>query len=104
MEPSANTMVVWQPQHIHGTSLQDRNIDGNDPQFSQTGVAIVTSNRLPAIWKKYWANILTQEEAGRELEAGGCDEDNDVDTSMPIGTTCQNCPVCMEESVLSDSY
>lgn len=81
VEPSTNTLVIWPPQNIHGTSLQDRVIDGEDPNFSQMGLAIVTSNRLPSIWQKYRANLLTQKSAEQELENGN-DEDSDKDEEM----------------------
>ncbi|KAL4065051.1 hypothetical protein J3A83DRAFT_4190494 [Scleroderma citrinum] len=50
---ASNTLIVWQPKHVHGTSLQDRQVD-NDPDFSQAGLAIVTSSQLPRVWHKYW--------------------------------------------------
>ncbi|KAF8128394.1 hypothetical protein EV363DRAFT_1170590, partial [Boletus edulis] len=50
VELAPNTMVIWQLQNIHRTSLQNQLIDQEDPYFSQTGLAIVTSNRLLAVW------------------------------------------------------
>ncbi|KAG2091220.1 uncharacterized protein F5147DRAFT_823307, partial [Suillus discolor] len=53
IKSASNTLVVWQPKDVHGTSLQVRNPDDPNPAFIQTGMAIVTSNRLPNAWKKY---------------------------------------------------
>lgn len=53
VEATANSLVVWQPRHVHGTSLQRRSPYDKDPIFLQQGLAIVTSARLPGIWEKY---------------------------------------------------
>ncbi len=60
-----NTLVVWQPRHLHGTSLQNYRPDEINPFYAQRGMAFVTSTRLMGVWKKYWANI----QAGMEQEA-----------------------------------
>lgn len=52
-----NSLVVWQPKHIHGTSLQDRLPTDKNPSFLQRGLAFVTSPRLPNIWAKYMAGL-----------------------------------------------
>lgn len=53
VQAAPNTLVIWVPTDIHGTSLQ--NLDPNDenPAFIQTGIAIVTPNRLPSAWSKF---------------------------------------------------
>jgi hypothetical protein len=50
-----NTLVIWQPRMPHGTSLQNLSPDDPTPAFSQTGMSIVTSNRIHAAWTKYVA-------------------------------------------------
>lgn len=53
VEASANSLVVWQPRHVHGTSLQNRYPHDPNPNFLQRGLAIVTSARLSGVWEKY---------------------------------------------------
>ncbi|KAG6370187.1 hypothetical protein JVT61DRAFT_12334 [Boletus reticuloceps] len=103
VEPAANTMVVWQPLSVHGTSLQDRLIDQHDPHFSQTGLAIVTSNRLPSIWKQYRKDLLTHKEAAEDLEFDGSNEDDTVDGEGAGCCIGKECPICLHEASLSDS-
>ncbi len=58
VESAANSLVVWQPRHVHGTGLQLRSpYDKEDPAFIQRGMAIVTSSRLPGVWEKYAAAV-----------------------------------------------
>ncbi|KAF8836612.1 hypothetical protein BDN67DRAFT_983812 [Paxillus ammoniavirescens] len=77
VQSASNTMVVWTPEHEHGTSLQLRKIWEADPDFRQTGVAFVTSNRLTSTWCKYRDGLLAHAEAQALLDAGGSsDEEN----------------------------
>ena len=40
--------------HFHGTSLQDYPPETDAiSQYNQVGLAIVTPNRIPGLWKKY---------------------------------------------------
>ncbi|KAF8054723.1 hypothetical protein FPV67DRAFT_1682217 [Lyophyllum atratum] len=72
VEAAPNTLVFWMPAELHGTSLLDHSPYDAAPDFIQRGAAIVTSNRLPGVWKKYRANEVTREEALAELmEASG---------------------------------
>jgi hypothetical protein len=48
-----DTLIVWQPRHYHGTSLQRLDPYAIDPNMVQRGMSFVTSSRLPAIWKRY---------------------------------------------------
>jgi hypothetical protein len=54
---AANTLVGWIPGEDHGTSLQNFSppVKGRnfDPNFSQQGLAFVTSARLPGVWERY---------------------------------------------------
>ena len=71
---SADTVVGWQPLHAHGTSVQ--NYFPNSPILSgQTGLAIVTSNRLDKVWKKYQAGIISAKEAEKEYAEGGGEDE-----------------------------
>ena len=53
IQAAPNTLVVFIPSDVHGTSLQDLNPQDLDPAFLQTGIAIVTPNRLPSVWNKF---------------------------------------------------
>ncbi len=66
VKASANSLVVWQPQHLHGTSLQNCDPKEVNPDFLQQGLAFVTSARLPNVWKRYWSSVL---EAQAEVKA-----------------------------------
>ncbi|XP_006454211.1 hypothetical protein AGABI2DRAFT_61502 [Agaricus bisporus var. bisporus H97] len=48
-----DTLIVWQPRHYHGTSLQRLDPYNKDPSLLQRGISFVTSPRLPTIWKRY---------------------------------------------------
>lgn len=63
-----NSVIVWQPNHWHGTTLSAKGPDNQDLEYRQSGLSIVTPNRLPGIWKKYVANEMTAMQAEEELE------------------------------------
>ncbi|KAF8057457.1 hypothetical protein FPV67DRAFT_1456085 [Lyophyllum atratum] len=76
VEAAPNTLVFWMPAELHGTSLLDHSPYDAAPDFIQRGAAIVTSNRLPGVWKKYRANeasgeIFDKEEEEEEGKEGG---------------------------------
>ena len=60
-----NTLIAWQPNHFHGTSLQLFSPGDDNPECSQRGLAIVTPKRLPHVWRKYKQNEITRQEATR---------------------------------------
>lgn len=66
VEATANSLVVWQPGHVHGTSLQNRSPYDKDPAFLQQGMAIVTSARLSGVWEKYAMQLGSDMEAVNE--------------------------------------
>ncbi|KAG2081606.1 hypothetical protein BD769DRAFT_1783953 [Suillus cothurnatus] len=73
IKSATNTLVAWRPKGIHGTSLQVRQPDDPNPDFEQTGMSIVTSSRLPSVWKKYKNTIsgisqLDFESHGEEID------------------------------------
>lgn len=82
---TANTLIVWKPTEVHGTSLQrwapgsSLNTDGGDepddsddedynPMFLQLGVCTTTAKRAVNAWNKYRDN-LERSEALAELYA-----------------------------------
>ena len=67
IQAAPNTLVVWLPTDIHGTSLQDLDPKEENPQFLQTGLAIVTPNRLPLVWGKFCKGELKYQEMVRRL-------------------------------------
>lgn len=50
---AADTLVIWKPGHYHGTSLLEVEPKDPNPALMQGGLSIVTSNRLPGVWRKY---------------------------------------------------
>ncbi len=74
VEASANSVVVWRPKDVHGTSLQNRDPYKRNPSFNQTGLAIVTSARLPKVWEKYIANLDLNSEASKKMAKIAADE------------------------------
>ena len=48
-----DTIVVWDPLHFHGTSLQDYlSTSQTISEFNQIGLAIVTPSHFPQLWEK----------------------------------------------------
>jgi len=62
IQAAPNTLVVWIPTDVHGTSLQDLDPKDEDPEFIQTGIAIVTPNRLPSVWTKFCDSEMKYQE------------------------------------------
>ena len=58
-----NTLIAWQPDHFHGTSLQLFSPGDSDPECCQRGLAIVTPKQLPYVWMKYKQNEINWAEA-----------------------------------------
>ena len=72
-----NTLVVWIPSELHGTSLQDFSPLDKDPAFSQRGLAFVTSSQLKSVWEKYKKKLMDQAEALKALY-GECAEGDEL--------------------------
>jgi hypothetical protein len=71
IQAASNSLIVWRPRLIHGTSLTYQNPDLSKPSttdFFQQGLAFVTSRRLPGAWEKYQAKKLSQEDAEALLD------------------------------------
>ena len=48
-----DTIVVWDPSHFHGTSLQDYPPTSQTiSEFNQIGLAIVSPSHFPQLWEK----------------------------------------------------
>lgn len=81
IQAAANMLVVWLPTDVHGMSLQDLDPMEKNPQFLQTGVAIVTPSRLPSVWKKFCeGEIKYQEMVQMMAEDSDSEEGEDDDT------------------------
>ncbi|KAF5383887.1 hypothetical protein D9757_007416 [Collybiopsis confluens] len=57
---ATSTMVFWKPEEWHGTSLP--NMVPHEDTLISDGMAIVTSNRLPGAFKKFWEGTISYEE------------------------------------------
>ena len=70
----SDSLVAWDPSDFHGTSLQDYLPSSNMvSQYYQVGLACVTPNRLPGVWKKYAKQQATLE----EVKEGVLSDDED---------------------------
>lgn len=75
VEAASDTVVVWRPRSLHGTSLQQR--DPDDPKIFQAGLAIVTPPGITKLWADVCDKKITLEEARKkslELESEEIDE------------------------------
>ena len=79
----SDSLVAWDPSHFHGTSLQDYAPSSNMvSQFHQDGLACVTPNHIPGLWKTYAMRQLTLEQVKEGVltdseDNGGDDGDGD---------------------------
>ena len=76
VEAAADTVVVWKPTSLHGTSLQHR--DPEELDIFQAGLAIVTPPGVDRLWKEVLEEKITLEEARAkmlELESEEDEED-----------------------------
>jgi hypothetical protein len=87
VQNAPNTLIAWKPQKRHGTSLQKVNPNTPPTDFQQIGLAIVTSNRLPAAWRLYQRNKMTEEQVTQYLQEG---DDKDADISFGRVTRLQS--------------
>lgn len=72
---AGDTVVAWDPYHFHGTSLQDYPPTSQTiSEFNQIGLAIVTPNRIPGLWKKYAEKEVTLEQLREGVESDDEDE------------------------------
>jgi hypothetical protein len=61
-----DTVVVWQPKSLHGTSLQCR--DPYNPTIFQAGLAIVTPAGINNLWADVQEKKVRLEEARRKMQ------------------------------------
>ena len=72
----SDSFVAWDPSHFHGTSLQDYSpISNMVSEFYQVGLAIVTPNCIPGLWKKYVMQQVTLEQAKEGVLSNGENDD-----------------------------
>lgn len=103
IELTKNTLVIWKPKDIYGTSFQDHLIDQPDHHFSQMGLAIVTSSKLPSIWAQYQKDALSCRETADQLELDPSGEDDMLDNHPSKCRLDRGCPICLPDSELSDN-
>lgn len=56
IQASGNSACFWQPRHWHGTSLPSIAFSEKGGKLVQSGLALVTSSRLPGAFAKYLKN------------------------------------------------
>jgi hypothetical protein len=77
-----DTVVAWDPSHFHGTSLQDYPPTSQTiSDFNQIGLAIVTPNRFPQLWKKYIEKQVSLQQLREGVESEDEDEDENLMTN-----------------------
>ncbi|KAK7018074.1 hypothetical protein VNI00_018393 [Paramarasmius palmivorus] len=76
VQGAANTLVIWKPEDVHGTSLQNVHPDDSNPKVVQTGLAIVTSSRISSIFSKYKAGQLSEVAASKQYYSFGEEVDD----------------------------
>jgi len=75
-----DSLVVWDPSHFHGTSLQDYLPSSNmAAEYYQVGLACITPNRIPGLWEKFVTKQVTLEQVKEEVVSDGDDGDGDGD-------------------------
>ncbi len=65
IQQASNSLIAWQPEDEHGSSLPCFHPADMDPGFCQQGVAFVTSNRLGSAWRKVQDGTYTREHAAK---------------------------------------
>jgi hypothetical protein len=48
-----NSLVIWMPTEHHGTGLPNITPSQTKTEFYQSGMSIVTSNKILSVWNKY---------------------------------------------------
>ncbi|KAJ3925718.1 MAG: hypothetical protein NXY57DRAFT_967370 [Lentinula lateritia] len=71
---AANTVVFWKPRDYHATSLQDIDPSEKAGPHVQSGLSIVTSSRLPSIFKQYLEGTISEEGMVKKCYLEGHDE------------------------------
>lgn len=71
VQSAENTLVLWDPTEEHETSLQNISPYEDYPSSVQTGLAIVTPDRLPGVWGDYKRGMLKHADASNILKMHG---------------------------------
>lgn len=82
IQQAANSLIIWKPTLWHATSLPLQHPRKPDTVFSQSGLAFVTSPRLPKAWKRYRDKKLSKEDAERLLLVH--DDSGSTDSNPPL--------------------
>ncbi|KAJ3875338.1 hypothetical protein F5051DRAFT_333991 [Lentinula edodes] len=61
---ATNTALFWKPEHFHGTSLQDIDPAEKGGPHVQSGMSIVTSGRLPTVFKQFLEGAISERVMG----------------------------------------
>jgi len=80
----SDSLVAWDPSHFHGTSLQEYSPSSKSiSEFYQVGLACVTPNCIPGLWKKYVKDQASLDQVREgvlsDSEDGGDDGDINKD-------------------------
>ncbi|KAE9384480.1 hypothetical protein BT96DRAFT_780120, partial [Gymnopus androsaceus JB14] len=70
VQSSSNYACFWQPRHWHGTSLPNVEYSETGGPLVQSGLSLVTSNRLPGAFQSF-VNGTMGEAAMKECCSGG---------------------------------
>ncbi len=54
---TSDTLILWRPSDIHGTSLANYSPRDPSPTFQQLGIAFVTPPRLQTVYRRYAAAL-----------------------------------------------
>ncbi|KAJ3889767.1 hypothetical protein GG344DRAFT_51006 [Lentinula edodes] len=70
---AANTVVFWKPKHYHATSLQDIDPLEKGGPHVQSGLSIVTSARLPSVFRQFVEGMISEKEMVEKCYLDGHD-------------------------------
>ena len=74
----SDSLIVFNPSHFHGTSLQDYSPSSNMvSECFQDGLVFVTPNRIRGLWEKYAQQQVTLEEVRERNFLHGDDDEED---------------------------
>ena len=54
---TSDTLILWRPSDVHGTSLANYSPYDSSPAFQQLGIAFVTPPRLQNLYQAYVATL-----------------------------------------------
>ncbi|KAJ3913467.1 hypothetical protein F5877DRAFT_71543 [Lentinula edodes] len=71
---ATNNALFWKPKHFHGTSLQDIDPAEKGGPHVQSGMSIVTSGRLPTVFKQFLEGAISERVMGEMCFLEGYNE------------------------------